>query len=73
MSATFIWLMVGAVLGMVSVFVTAISGVELQGWVGALVVLLSATAVGTIGPMFGNRAEQHPDTGRAGHPPLAGA
>jgi hypothetical protein len=55
---TFVWLMVGACLGAVSVFVVAAGDSDeplISSWVGALVPTIGAILFGTIGPMIGQR------------------
>jgi hypothetical protein len=57
---TFVWLMVGACLGAVSVFVFVVATGDsdeplISSWVGALVPTIGAILFGTIGPMIGRR------------------
>ncbi|WP_159731815.1 hypothetical protein [Methylosinus sp. Ce-a6] len=55
------WLVLGAVVGMFAVVLHKFTfGSDLPGWLGALIPLISAVVVGSIGPRLGQRAQEFP-------------
>ncbi|PWB95343.1 hypothetical protein [Methylosinus sporium] len=55
------WLVLGALVGMFAVvFHKFTFGFDLPAWLGALIPLISAVVVGSIGPRLGERASAPP-------------